>query len=51
MIEYEDGRKKILSDNEDERRAIAKQLLTSSVASDSARDHDRVAQGKKVKKE
>jgi len=48
MIEYEDGRKKILTDNEDERRAIAKQLLTSSVASDSARDNDRVAQGKKV---
>ncbi|XP_047128509.1 DNA-directed RNA polymerase I subunit RPA1 isoform X1 [Hydra vulgaris] len=30
MVEYEDGRKTILSDDEYERRAVAKQLLSSS---------------------
>ena len=32
MVEYEDGRKTMLSDNEDERRAVAKQLLSSFCA-------------------
>lgn len=47
MIEYEDGRKALLSDNENDRRAVAKQLLSSSVAT-SSRNTDRPHQEKKV---
>lgn len=47
MIEYEDGRKALLSDNENDRQAVAKQLLSSSVAT-SSRNTDRPHQEKKV---
>ena len=47
MIEYEDGRKTKLSENEAERRAIAKQLLSSSMVGSSDK-HEKLSQGKKV---
>lgn len=47
MIEYEDGRKTMLSDDEAQRRAVAKQLLSSPVAETSDKN-ERVLQGKKV---
>lgn len=49
MVEFEDGRKKTLSkQSETERKAIANQLLTSSVASSGAGGEGNVSKGKKV---
>ena len=46
MVELENGHKKILTKNAKERNAVARQLLSSSVAKESFRG--KLTQGKKV---
>ena len=49
MVEYEDGHKTMLTNDENERRAVAKQLLSSSLENNIKIGYNKNYQEKKVK--